>query len=231
MAGKPTVLVSSAYAGVTDEWFDASFWGDSAVPVSSGGRGSAWFIHSNQGELVLRHYRRGGLVARISGTKYFYTGAENVRAVAEFKLLGRLHAEGLPVPAPVAACYWRSGVFYQAAILTERVRPATTFGALWKDWPASVWEKVGRTIRQFHDHGVFHADLNCFNILIHDASPYLIDFDKGKYLPKLGRVERWKRANLARLYKSLAKELRSEHDRHSLDDLWKVLVRGYETGF
>lgn len=30
------------------DWFDPDYWGERAVPVSSGGRGSAWFIERSR---------------------------------------------------------------------------------------------------------------------------------------------------------------------------------------
>ena len=42
-------------------WFDPDHWGSHAQPVSSGGRGAAWFVDGPFGGAVLRHYLRGGL--------------------------------------------------------------------------------------------------------------------------------------------------------------------------
>lgn len=227
--GRHELLVNPAYNGVTEDWFYVDFWGNCITPVSGGGRGSAWFIQSDQGDLVLRHYRRGGLVARVSEGHYLYTGAKKVRSVAEFKLLSRLHADELPVPRPVAACYWRLGLAYQAAIITERIQPARPLGAIWKTLPATTWGEVGRTIRRFHDSGVFHADLNCFNILIHRSLVYLIDFDKGKYLKNSETTKGWKQSNLYRLHVSLKRELENKHQRSLLNERWESLMLGYNT--
>jgi hypothetical protein len=44
---------------------------------------------------VLRHYRRGGAVARrLLADRYVWAGEERVRAFAEWRLLARLHASG-----------------------------------------------------------------------------------------------------------------------------------------
>src|SRR5690606_2803220 len=91
-----------------------------AVPVQVGGRQSAWFVSGGFGPAVLRHYRRGGLVARLSHDHYLWTGVSATRPFAEFRILQFLHGKGLPVPAPLAGAYWRSGPFYRAAILIER---------------------------------------------------------------------------------------------------------------
>ena len=57
------MLVHPDYRGrVTADWFNADYWGDKARPVSSGGRGGAWFVRAGDDRLVLREYRRGGLM-------------------------------------------------------------------------------------------------------------------------------------------------------------------------
>ncbi|HVF34656.1 MAG TPA: lipopolysaccharide kinase InaA family protein, partial [Candidatus Saccharimonadia bacterium] len=61
----------------------------------------------------------------------------------------------------------------------------------------------GDTIRRFHDAGVWHADLNAHNVLRDEAGAFwLLDFDRGWLAPPR---ERWRRANLARLERSLRK--------------------------
>ena len=99
------------------------FWaghGDIA-PVGVGGRGAAWFIDHGAGQWVLRHYRRGGFVARLSQDRYLWTGEARVRAFAEYRLLADLAARGLPVPEPVAARYERRGPWYRCDLITRRI--------------------------------------------------------------------------------------------------------------
>jgi 3-deoxy-D-manno-octulosonic acid kinase len=44
---------------------EPEYWGARAEPVSGqGGRGAAWFVSGDDGDAVLRHYRRGGFMAR-----------------------------------------------------------------------------------------------------------------------------------------------------------------------
>src|SRR5690606_41592773 len=47
-------------------WFEPGHWGDCAQPVGTGGRGGAWFVEGPLGHAGLRHYLRGGPVARLS---------------------------------------------------------------------------------------------------------------------------------------------------------------------
>ena len=44
---------------------------------------------------VLRHYRRGGFIARISQDRYWWSGEDRVRSFAEWRLLARSFATRL----------------------------------------------------------------------------------------------------------------------------------------
>lgn len=183
---------------------EPAHYGAAAQPVQAGGRGAAWFVQGEFGDGVLRHYRRGGLAARLSRDRYLWLGQRQVRSLAEFRLLHELRAEGLPVPAPLLAGYWRQGASYRAAILVERIAGARALA----DWlgPASdraPWEAIGTMIARFHRAGVDHADLNANNVLVDGGGrPWLIDFDRGQ---RRGGPGSWRQANLDRLARSLAK--------------------------
>ena len=100
-------------------WFDAGEWRRAgAVAIETSGRGAVLIVAHGSETWVLRHYRRGGLVARLIDDHYFWVGAERVRAFREWRLLRELHAVGLPVPNPVAAHVYRTGVIYTADIIT-----------------------------------------------------------------------------------------------------------------
>lgn len=204
-------------------WFDPDWWGQKARPVDDGGRGSAWFIDARS-PLVLRRYQRGGLVARLSRSTYLYLGREQTRSFSEFRLLQYMNARGLPVPAPVAAATWRIGpIGYRAAILVERLHGTRALGSIAGTLGMETWQAVGRTIREFHDAGICHADLNCFNILLSDDRIYLIDFDKGQFK---GTGSGWREKNLQRLHRSLAKLAWPEAG-PTLEQAWAQLLQGY----
>ncbi|MGF2736625.1 3-deoxy-D-manno-octulosonic acid kinase [Marinobacter sp. DUT-1] len=218
------LLVHPDYKGrVTVDWFRPGFWGAKAQPVSSGGRGGAWFIDTGTGQVVLREYRRGGLVARISEQSYVFTREQDVRSFAEFRLLNRLVGMGLPVPTPVAAWYRKGSVFlYQAAIIIERLADTTPLADLIPTLDVADWEVLGGTVRRFHDAGVRHADLNCFNVLVRDGTYFLIDFDKGRIMP--GQApEKWKASNLERF----ARSIRKVAGKSALDRVWDSFMNGY----
>lgn len=200
------ILVHPDYCGrVTVGWFDPLYWGEEARPVSSGGRGGAWFLKADGADLVLREYRRGGLAARVSRKTYAYTGENEVRSFSEFRLLDNLYRMGLPVPKPVAAWYRKSSLFqYQAAIIIERLPKTVPLADLLSELEGSAWEALGRLIRRFHDANVRHADLNCFNVLVRGGEYFLIDFDKGCIMPETSSSD-WRSGNLERFARSIKK--------------------------
>lgn len=218
------LLVHPDYEGrVTMDWFCPGFWGEKAQPVGSGGRGAAWFIDTGVGRVVLREYRRGGLVARISEQNYVFTRESDVRSVAEFRLLNHLVNMGLPVPKPVAAWYRKvSKALYQAAIMIERLESTAPLAELVPALDVTDWRALGTTIRRFHDAGVNHADLNCFNVLVRDGTYFLIDFDKGRIMPRQSS-EKWKVNNLERFARSIRKVAGSA----ALDRVWDSFMNGY----
>ena len=152
------LLVRPEYAeSASSTWFFPGTWNGAAVPVGSGGRGTAWFIQSKE-SWVLRWYARGGLVARLSRSSYLYTGLNAVRSVAEFRLINTLFEQGLPVPKPVGAYYEPTGFLgYRAAILTRRLMNARSLTDYLECDNPALWAEVGRVIRRFHRFGVDHA--------------------------------------------------------------------------
>ena len=169
------------------------------------GRGQAWFVHGEYGAAVLKHYRRGGAAARLSRASYLWLGESRVRSIAEFALLRRLRQLGLPVPAPLAASYRRRGLAYRAALLVERIQPATSFTELVRTMAeAAPWSRVGTAIGRCHARGAHHADLNANNVLLDGVGAvWLIDWDKGRIEAGPGD---WCAGVLDRLERSLRKD-------------------------
>lgn len=220
------MLVHPAYQGrVTANWFDPAYWGPSARPVSSGGRGGAWFLQADEDKLVLRQYRRGGWMAKVSQNSYGYIRESEVRSFAEFRLLSQLIGLGLPVPRPVAAWYRKlSPIQYRAAIIIEELEGTTPLAELLEAMGSQAWASLGTTVRKFHDAGVMHADLNCFNVLVRDDKFFLIDFDKGA-IKSANSAAGWKDQNLSRLHRSLVKV--SGGEPLFLRQGWQSFLDGY----
>lgn len=190
------------------------------------GRGLACFLDWNGHQLVLRPFRRGGLIGRLIRDKYLRTGAERSRAFREFDLLLWMRAAGLPVPRPLAARYAPQGLLYRADLVTERIpdtRPLADVLAA-RALPPRTWADLGAAIARMHALGVDHADLNVRNILLDAAlHPWLIDFDKCRRRRPGG----WRAANLQRLRRSLAKERARMPGLNWAQADWAALKDGY----
>jgi 3-deoxy-D-manno-octulosonic acid kinase len=108
-------------------WFDAGFWrAQQHATDAPGGRGGIVFAHTPHGDWALRHYRRGGLVARMLGDRYLWNSAERTRSFTEFRLLHGLVARGFDVSQPIAARYRRNGAHYRADLITRFIPDAHT---------------------------------------------------------------------------------------------------------
>ncbi len=193
---------------LTPDDFSPAIWHARGLVIGEApGRGSSLFVapcpDSNM-EWTLRPYRRGGLIARLSEDRYLWAGAERTRAFREMRLTAELFSQGLPVPRPVATCVTRRGLTYEATLITRRIAGARALATLLKNNDATpeLLERVGQMIRRFHDTGLDHVDLNARNILVDaDRTPWLIDLDRCR----LRASGKWRRANLARLERSLGK--------------------------
>jgi 3-deoxy-D-manno-octulosonic acid kinase len=207
-AGPSGVLAARAWSGrVRPEWFDPQRHGADALPVGAGGRGAAWYLDGPFGAAVLRFYRRGGLMARLSTEHHLWLGGTRLRCVRELGLLEALRAAGLPVPEPIAAAWWREGPFYRAALLMVRLPVrADLLGLVHADAAQAPWEAVGRTLARFHRSGAHHPDLNAQNLLQgEDGAIAIIDWDRGSLGHRPGR---WCEDEIARLERSLLKHRR-----------------------
>ena len=216
------------------EYFDVDYW--SARRLVDGqaiGRGSAWFIETPFGAVVLRRFLRGGWAARVSRDRYLYSNAERSRPFREFTLLAKLYALGLPVPAPVAALCRHRGMLSTGAIMTMRIAGATTLadrvtrnaGSGDEALAGGGWQDVGRCLRKFHATGVWHADLNLRNILFDQQDRvYLVDFDRARFTP--GHAVDGAN-NLSRLKRSLYK-IAAPQAPHVLESAWRRLMDGYD---
>jgi 3-deoxy-D-manno-octulosonic acid kinase len=209
-AGGGILYDASRLSKPSNELFLRSHWAAlGALQEIAGGRSSIALLetgveHGSQ-FWVLRHYRRGGLVAKLSQDSYLWSGASRTRSFREWRLLAELRRRGLPVPAPIAARYVRSGLLYRADLITQLLPATHTLATLitGRELGESSWRLVGRTIAAFHREGVHHADLNANNIVIGevDGTVYLLDFDRGR----IRRRGAWEGEVLARLKRSLEK--------------------------
>jgi 3-deoxy-D-manno-octulosonic acid kinase len=227
LAGGAMLYDTSRVGNLSADWFEPRYWeARGEVDGTARGRGAAHFVNSSDGKrYVLRHYQRGGLLARLSGDRFAWRGEERTRPFAEWQLTYRLHRAGLPVPAPIAARYRHEGSTYTGDILTERLPTVGSLAECLRTGALSVstWISIGRCIRRFHDLGVCHADLNAHNVLLSEEMVYLIDFDRCQ----LRASGLWRDGNLVRLRRSLEKVTWALPAERFGESDWHALLDGY----
>jgi 3-deoxy-D-manno-octulosonic acid kinase len=228
LTGGAMLYDASRVSNLTAAWFDPEHWlSRGELEGVAHGRGAAHLIATGGNHYVLRHYRRGGLVAHLSRDRYWWKSEWRTRPFAEWQLMYHLAQAGLPVPAPVAARYRRSGLTYSGDLITTRLMNCQSLAAHLGEEavPMLGWIAIGRCIRRFHDGGVCHADLNAHNILLGEEpeTVYLIDFDRGT----LRKPGLWCDSNLVRLRRSLEKVTYALPAERFTEADWHALLDGY----
>jgi 3-deoxy-D-manno-octulosonic acid kinase len=197
----------------------------------AGGRGWVEFARWHGMEVAIRHYRRGGLPARLLHDCYLWWRDSATRAVREWRLLVKLRALGLPVVMPLAVRVERQLLCWRGDIVTQRIEAITL-----ADWlqhrhlSPVIGTAIGRALRRLHDAGVNHADLNARNILLTpDGEPWIIDLDRGAIRNYDWRWWRggWRNANLRRLRRSLTRIRRQQPGSLFDDEDWRLILQGY----
>lgn len=230
VAGGAMLYDASRAGNLRPEWFDPGYWRKrDAITGEAPGRGATVFFADSGREFALRHYRRGGLAARLSADHYFWRGELATRPFAEWHLTYHLAHAGLPVAPPVAARYTRRGLFYRGDLITGRLAGTRSLAAALGDGsvPILTWISIGRCLRRFHDLGVCHADLNAHNILLDgEGIVHVIDFDRAT----LRHPGLWRDANLVRLRRSLDKVTDELPPGRASEADWHSLLAGYREG-
>lgn len=214
---------------ISAERFDPQGWLHAEIltgPLRSGGRGNTMFVGNVPRQFVLRHYQRGGLLGKLVRDTYVFSGEDLTRPFMEWRLLDKLAANNMNVPRPAAARFCRRGTFYNADIITVRIPDvmslAEYIGA--EDRDEAFWQSVGAEIWKFHKAGVYHADMNAYNIQVDkDGDIWMLDFDKGA----LRSPGSWQQATLNRLHRSLQKILGLEPRLYFCAMNWEQLLQGY----
>lgn len=191
-----------------------------------GGRTPHRLVTTASGERVLvRAYRRGGLLRHLNQTRY-WTGR---RARDELRATEHARVAGVRAPLVLAAAERRWRIGYTAALASLWIPDAADLA----DWlpgagaPArnALLRELGRQLATLHAAGIEHRDLNLRNALVALGGPlvYLLDFDRarvhGDALPATLRGRGLRR--LERSAKKLGVALRTED--------WDALRAGYGT--
>ncbi|GAA0206109.1 3-deoxy-D-manno-octulosonic acid kinase [Kangiella japonica] len=216
---------------ITKDWFDPKkLQQNKEVIGQSVGRSTTYFFEKEGEGFVLRQYFRGGLLSKWVEDSYFFLGIRKTRAYREQAMLKKMYNLGLPVPQPVAMLVHKKGLVYQASIIIRLIKNSRDLFHILRERALTddEWVRVGALIKEFHNKGVYHSDLNIHNILLSDSGKmWLIDFDKGHFVePNASHLE----GNLSRLKRSLLKESRNQAQFHWRSPDWDLLMKGYASG-
>lgn len=224
--GAAVVYDRSVAGAYEPTWFDRAYWEATGAAIhSTTGRGAVLMLERGAETWVLRHYHRGGYVARFVYDQYLWLGLNRSRSFREWRLLRELHAEGLPVPKPIAARVQRRGLVYRADLITEFLPDTRALSSyLANGGPAdAAWPRIGAMLAALHRHGVDHPDVTAHNILLDSSGRvFLVDFDNARRRPPGA----WQEAGLRRLRRSLAKVARETGQRFS-ETGWRSLEHAY----
>jgi len=167
--------------------------------------------------MVLRQYSHGGLLRAITGS-LFFSGARSFRELA---LTEEIRSSGILTIQPIGAIHQRATFpFYRAYLLSLEIPHAKNLIQYFQEYgsPPSreplihkrkTIRAAGALLRQFHQKGFYHRDLQLKNLLVVGDHVLIIDFDRScrkkalsvrdrvKNLLRLNRsVEKWKRFGL-----------------------------------
>lgn len=214
---------------ISDDRFNAGGWLH-AEPVAgalrAAGRGNTMFVGNVPRQFVLRHYLRGGLVGKLLRDVYLWTGEDRTRPFLEWRMLSKMADSGLRVPRPAAARYCRRGPVYTADLITVRIPDVVSLSEFIASdtLPGDFWQALGAAVQDFHDKGVFHADMNAYNLQIDsDGDLWMLDFDRGRLL----QPGPWQQKTLSRLHRSLQKIVDLDPRLHFRKQNWEQFLEGY----
>ncbi|MGN1280673.1 MAG: 3-deoxy-D-manno-octulosonic acid kinase [Succinivibrio sp.] len=184
--GNITYLVSDEISSDKEKNFYEAYFDRESILKSQnvelrGGRGQTILYKKDGEDLVLRHYKRGGMLGKVIADLFFKFEPHSHRAADEFRLLLRMQSLGLPVPEPVIAREEHALLHLRQDIVIKRLNGYQDLSYILKKRAlrAEEYELLGRTVRRFFDAGILHTDLNIRNILMNEQGDIcIIDFDK-----------------------------------------------------
>jgi 3-deoxy-D-manno-octulosonic acid kinase len=143
------------------------------------GRGLALVAEIGGSACVVRHYRRGGAVARMLNDRYARFAPN--RVLRELQVSESARARGVATPAVRCAAWYGHGLFRRFDIATTYISSARDLaGVLFghEDVPGRALRNTVRLIRNMLRAGLVHSDLNLKNILIAPDRAYILDLDR-----------------------------------------------------
>ena len=148
------------------------------------------------GPVVLRPYRRGGLVRHVNAGVYCGTG----RFLREFQVHRALWAAGLPTVEPLGWAH-RPRLWGTEGVFLTRFADAVPWPRAWDQSPALL-PQLRTLLEALCAWGLYAPDLNATNILVDPAGAILtLDWDRARWWPDGNLMGRYRK----RLLRSLEK--------------------------
>jgi 3-deoxy-D-manno-octulosonic acid kinase len=191
-------LTESQLRTLTDFFQDPAPVGNSGLD----GRNATSPVQLDEiGSVVIKHYRRGGLMRYFIKHRYLMFG--KTRAQREFELLGFAETLGINVPQPIVYAH-RGRLFYRTWLVTRQIHQSMSLARLSlqdeKKAGLAMQSVIEQTSSLVQNH-ILHVDLHPGNVVVDRAGKvYLLDFDRGRVYhgnrQKLRNryVARWQRA-------------------------------------
>jgi len=155
------------------------------------GRGRIWAVPApapgptGTGGWVVRHYHRGGVMARFLHDRYARAGGS--RPLAELRASLETSRRRIATPAVVAGAVYPAGAFYRADLVTEEIPGGVDLaGVLFGGRgaalpPPDALAAAGTLVRSLAEAGVRHRDLNAGNIVLQAGAAglraWVVDLD------------------------------------------------------
>jgi len=180
------------------------------LPFAPGmGRARLRRLASGLGPLVVREYRKGGMLRGVRGRRF----RGRLRPLDELVLHRRLLGAQVPVVDALGAVALHGPTGWRGFLLMREVENAIDLETFLYDpsvhpgiFPREATVEAGRAVRALHDAGVSHADLHPKNLLLEGRTGrvLVIDLDRARAhdgpLPEPVRLE-----NLVRLGRAIEK--------------------------
>lgn len=141
-------------------------------------------LPGGMGNVVLRRYRRGGLLRHFLRDRFF----RSRRPFRELSIVEEAVQAGLNAPQVLGVVLEKEVFFlHRGAILLRQIPGSLDLQAYFQADPkqrmsygrrSQVIRNVAREIRKMHEAGFYHRDLNLKNILVQEGGRvFVIDFD------------------------------------------------------
>lgn len=193
------------------------------IPLSGGRNKIFLFKSTTNPSVLIKQYSHGGIFGKILPKYYFFSN----RFLHEFSIYVEILKNNLPIPEYLGGFWSKKFGVYRCGIIIEFIPDTHTLEEFLNNNFFSIEEKYdilikcGKIIKNMHDIGIFHNDLQIRNLLIDskNKSVFLIDFDNAKKIFTLNNY--YRSQNLLRLKRSFLK-------RGISPDFFNILLKGYD---